>query len=80
MKQLIDNPFVNKAEDLLKAVRVIQYAVMNTNPKIRYRLHWQAKLMFTIYIIFPAWLGDKLLLAGSSDLIPDGLSNQLKNY
>jgi hypothetical protein len=31
MKQLIDNPFVNKAEDPLKPVRVIQYAVMNTS-------------------------------------------------
>ncbi len=76
---MIDNPFVNKAEDPLKPVRVIQHAVMKTNPKIQYRPHWQAKLMFTIYIILPEWLGDKLLLAGSPDLILHGLRDQLKN-
>jgi NAD(P)-dependent dehydrogenase (short-subunit alcohol dehydrogenase family) len=36
IKQLVDNPFVNKTEDPLKVVRAIQYAVMNRNPKIRY--------------------------------------------
>jgi hypothetical protein len=29
--------------------------------------------MFTIYNIFPDWLVDRLLLAGSPDLIPAGV-------
>jgi hypothetical protein len=63
----------------LKAVRAIQHAVMNTNPRIRYRPGWQAKLIFTIFMLFPDWLVDQLVLAGSSGLIPAGIRNQLKD-
>jgi len=79
IKQMVDNPFMNNMEDPLKAVRAIQHAVMNTNPQIRYRPGWQAKLIFIIYLIFPDWLVDKLLFAGSSSLVPAGIRNQLKN-
>jgi hypothetical protein len=63
----------------MKAVRAIQHAVMNTNPQIRYRPGWQAKLIFIIYLIFPDWLIDKLLFVASSSLVPAGIHNQLKN-
>jgi NAD(P)-dependent dehydrogenase (short-subunit alcohol dehydrogenase family) len=79
IKQIVDNPFMNNAEDPLKAVRAIQHAVMNTNPRIRYRPGWQAKLIFTIFMLFPDWLVDQLVLAGSSGLIPAGIRNQLKD-
>jgi short-subunit dehydrogenase len=79
IKQIVDNPLVNYAEDPSKTVRAIQHAVMNTNPQIRYRPGWQAKIMFTIYLIFPDWLVDRLVAAATSDLIPAGLHNQLKN-
>jgi NAD(P)-dependent dehydrogenase (short-subunit alcohol dehydrogenase family) len=77
IKQIVDNPFMNNAEDPVKAVRAIQHAVMNSNPQIRYRPGWQAKLIFIIFILFPDWLVDRLLLAGAAGLIPAGIHNQL---
>ena len=78
IKQLTDNPFINNAEDPMKVVRDIQHAIMNINPYIRYRPGWQSKLIFTISFLFPDWLLDKLVLAGASNLIPDGIHTQLK--
>ena len=78
MKEILHNPFTDNAEDPLKAVRDIEHAVMNTHPYIRYRSGWQAKLLFIVYILFPDWLLDKIVLASISNVMPIGIRDQIK--
>jgi len=72
--QGVNSPFLKHADDPYKVVRVIQHAVINRNPRIRYRPGWQGKLLFTLYW-FPAWLID-LILTKALYFIPAGVKNQ----
>jgi NAD(P)-dependent dehydrogenase (short-subunit alcohol dehydrogenase family) len=76
--QSINSPFIIHADDPYKVVRAVQHAVINTNPRIRYRPGWQAKFIFTIFYLPPVWLIDKLL-ATALHFIPDGVRNQILN-
>ena len=42
----INNPVVKYPDDPVTVVQAIKHAVMNTNPRIRYRPGWQAKFFF----------------------------------
>jgi 11-cis-retinol dehydrogenase len=75
--QAINSPFIMHADDPYKVVQAIQHAVTSTNPHIRYRPGWQAKLIFTLYW-FPVFLIDKLL-AKATSFIPLGVRIQSRN-
>ena len=74
------SPFINNAEDPQKVVRALRHAVMNTEPRIRYRPDLQGKLIFFPMSILPAWLVDRLIekLSATSHA-PAGLIDQLKD-
>ncbi|CAF0995955.1 unnamed protein product [Rotaria sp. Silwood1] len=55
------NAFLKYAEDPMKVVRVLQHAVMNTTPCIRYRPGWQSSLIFFPLSTLPAWIVDWVL-------------------
>jgi 11-cis-retinol dehydrogenase len=76
VRQIVDHPLAVSADNPMKVVRVMQHAVMNTNPRIRYRPGWQSKLTFLIVSITPVWLLDKLLTLGAR-VVPAGVRNQL---
>jgi NAD(P)-dependent dehydrogenase (short-subunit alcohol dehydrogenase family) len=73
--QAVSSPFITHAGDPSDVVRAIQHAVINTNPRIRYRPGWQAKLTFNVLYLPPAWLIDKLL-AKATTFTPAGISDQ----
>ena len=75
LRVMVDNPMVKYAENPLITVRDIEHAVMNINPRIRYRSGWQAKLMFILHTL-PAWLVDQIVLSGIANLIPAGMCDQ----
>jgi short-subunit dehydrogenase len=70
----INSPFIKHADDPYKVVRAIQHAVMNRNPRIRYRPGWQGKLIFILYW-FPVWLIDQIL-AKVLYFVPADVRNQ----
>jgi NAD(P)-dependent dehydrogenase (short-subunit alcohol dehydrogenase family) len=70
----ISSPFIKHADDPYKAVRAIQHAIINRNPRIRYRPGWQGRLFFILYC-FPTWLLDKIL-AKAMCFIPAAIRNQ----
>jgi NAD(P)-dependent dehydrogenase (short-subunit alcohol dehydrogenase family) len=77
IKVALNNPLGKNAEDPYKVVRAIEHAVMNTNPRIRYRPGWQSSLVLYPLSLLPAWLVDKLLLNATTS-VPNGVRMQLK--
>jgi NAD(P)-dependent dehydrogenase (short-subunit alcohol dehydrogenase family) len=75
-----NSPFIKNAEDPMKVVRALQHAVINTEPRIRYRPDWQGKLIFYPASMIPAWLTDLIMfkLSGPS-IFPAGVNNQIKD-
>jgi 11-cis-retinol dehydrogenase len=79
-KSVTKNPCINNAEDPNKVVRVLQHAVMNTEPRIRYRPDWQGTLFFYPFSMLPAWLVDLLIFKlVSSSLPPAGVADQIRD-
>ncbi|CAF1059101.1 unnamed protein product [Rotaria sordida] len=77
---LKQNPFVKYAEDPMKVVRVLQHAVMNTVPHIRYRPGWQSSLVFFPISRLPAWIVDWILnKLEKSSYVPAGVNKQHKD-
>jgi hypothetical protein len=64
------------AEDPMKVVRALQHAVMNTNPRIRYRPGWQSKLIYLLFRFSPVWLQDKFFIYALT-FVPAGVRHQL---
>ena len=52
------NPFRMNAENPTKVVKALRHAVMNSEPKIRYRPGWQSSLFFFPLSTLPAWITD----------------------
>jgi NAD(P)-dependent dehydrogenase (short-subunit alcohol dehydrogenase family) len=72
------NPFIKYAEDPIKVVRVLEHAVMNTNPRIRYRPGWQSSFIFFPLSMLPAWIVDLLLMKiNKLALLPASVYKQL---
>ncbi|CAF1007193.1 unnamed protein product [Rotaria sordida] len=61
IKKLSDNFLYRHAEDPNKVIRVLQHAIINSKPKIRYRPGWQSKYFFLPLSMAPAWLADFIL-------------------
>jgi hypothetical protein len=78
MKRLANDPMRNHPDNPMKVVRVIQHAVMNTNPHIRYRPGWQSKLTYFVFCITPDRLLDRLFSL-KSKIVPASVQNQLMN-
>ena len=72
--QAVNSPFIKHADDPWKVVQAIKHAVMNTNPRIRYRPGFQAKLIFILYW-FPVFWIDKIL-AKALNFLPASVRNQ----
>jgi NAD(P)-dependent dehydrogenase (short-subunit alcohol dehydrogenase family) len=76
-KKYSDNFIYRHAEDLNKVVRVLQHAVINSQPEIRYRPGWQSKFFFFPLSMAPGWLGDFILArASNSGIVPAGTRKQ----
>jgi hypothetical protein len=74
------NLFIKYAEDPMKVVRALEHAVMNTNPRIRYRPGWQSSLIFFPLSMIPAWIVDSLLIKfNKSTLLPASVYKQLSD-
>lgn len=72
--------FIKHAEDPMKVVRALEHAVINTDPRIRYRPGWQASLLFYPLSMMPAWIVDLLLRnLTKSALVPAGVAKQLQD-
>ncbi|CAF1059118.1 unnamed protein product [Rotaria sordida] len=75
-----NNPLFKYAEDPMKVVRVLQHAVMNTVPHIRYRPGWQSSLILFPISRLPAWIVDWVLTKLDKSIpVPAGVSQQLKD-
>ena len=71
---------IKNAEDPMKVVRVLEHAVMNSEPCIRYRPGWQSSLIFFPISMLPAWIADWLLkLRAKSTVSPAGVVKQLRD-
>ncbi|CAF3716536.1 unnamed protein product [Rotaria sp. Silwood1] len=78
-KAITKSPFINNAENPIKVVRALRHAVMNTEPRIRYRPDWQAKLFFYPISMLPAWLFDFMSLKIiNPSILPVGVKNQIQ--
>ncbi|CAF3713357.1 unnamed protein product [Rotaria sp. Silwood1] len=74
------NPLYKHAEDPMKVIRVLQHAVMNTDPHIRYRPGWQSSLIFFPISNLPTWIVDWIFSKlDKSPHIPVFVSQQLKD-
>ncbi|CAF2831115.1 unnamed protein product [Rotaria sp. Silwood2] len=72
-KKLTANFLYRYAEDPSKVVQVLQHAVINSKPEIRYRPGWQSKYFFYPLSMMPARLADLILHRASySGLLPAG--------
>jgi NAD(P)-dependent dehydrogenase (short-subunit alcohol dehydrogenase family) len=72
--------FIKYAEDPMKVVRTLEHAVMNTNPRIRYRPGWQSSLIFFPLSMIPAWIVNLLLIKfNKSTLLPASVYKQLSD-
>jgi NAD(P)-dependent dehydrogenase (short-subunit alcohol dehydrogenase family) len=76
MEKWVSSPMILNAEDPMKVVRALQHAVMNTNPRIRYRPGWQSKLIYLLFRFSPVWLQDKFLIYALT-FVPAGVRHQL---
>ena len=71
VKRISDSFVYRYAEDPTKVVRVLQHAIVNSKPEIRYRPGYQSKLFFLPLSMAPAWLVDSIVnRAIYSDVIP----------
>jgi short-subunit dehydrogenase len=76
-KKLSENFLYRHAENPEKVVQVLQHAVNNSKPEIRYRPGWQSKLFFFPLSMVPAWLADIILnRATNSNVIPADLRKE----
>ena len=76
-KKLVSGFFYTHAENPDKVVKVLQHAVINSKPEIRYRPGWQSKFFFFPLSMAPAWLVDSILAGGSnSGIKPAGVRKQ----
>jgi NAD(P)-dependent dehydrogenase (short-subunit alcohol dehydrogenase family) len=78
IKQSMFHPMIINAENPYKAVRAMQHAVTNTNPRIRYHPGLQSKLIYLSCRISPAWLQDYFFIFFSR-LVPASVRHQLKD-
>ena len=66
------------AEDPMKVVRVLEHAVMNSEPCIRYRPGWQSSVLFFPISTLPTWVADWILLRVLKlKSLPAGVSQQI---
>jgi NAD(P)-dependent dehydrogenase (short-subunit alcohol dehydrogenase family) len=79
MKHWVYGPTRVNAEDPRKVVGALQHAVMGKYPRLRYRPGLQAKIFYLMFKIIPAWIQDKLFADSSSDTLPTGVEQQLKD-
>jgi NAD(P)-dependent dehydrogenase (short-subunit alcohol dehydrogenase family) len=77
LKVVINSPFIRYSESPEKVIRVLEHAIMSTNPRIRYRPGWQSSLFFYPLSTLPVWLVDKLFSLASS-VHPAGVKHQLQ--
>lgn len=56
------NPFRINAENPAKVVKALRHAVMNSEPRIRYRPGWQSSLFFFPLSMLPAWIADYVVI------------------
>jgi NAD(P)-dependent dehydrogenase (short-subunit alcohol dehydrogenase family) len=71
---------IKVAEDPIKVVRVLQHAVMNTAPHIRYRPGWQSGVVMFPISMLPAWITDWLLInLSKSTILPASVAKQLQD-
>jgi len=78
IKQNVSSPMIINAENPMKVVQAMRHAVMNTNPRIRYRPGWQSKVIYLLVRISPVWVQDKLFIF-FSPLVPAGVHHQVMN-
>jgi hypothetical protein len=78
VKRISNHIFLQTAENPKKVIQVLQHAVMNTSPRIRYRPGWQSTLFFFPLSMAPTWLADWVMtkLFGPCAL-PAGVRKQL---
>ena len=71
---------IKYAEDPQKVVRALRHAVMNTEPRIRYRPGWQSSLVFFPLSMLPAWFVDEFLKRLTNiNRVPAGVARQLRD-
>jgi NAD(P)-dependent dehydrogenase (short-subunit alcohol dehydrogenase family) len=76
-KNLINSFVYRHAENPDKVVEVLEHAVKNSKPEIRYQPGWQSKFFFFPLSILPDWLTDFILIqTTNSDVKPAGLQKQ----
>ncbi|UJR14369.1 hypothetical protein I4U23_001365 [Adineta vaga] len=79
-KRLENKDMTKNAEDPIKVIQVLQHAVMNTVPHIRYRPGFQSSVIFFPLSMLPAGLVDYLIAKiRTSSTIPAGIQNQLQD-
>jgi len=67
------------AEDPIKVVRVLSHAVLNSEPRIRYRPGLQSSMLFFPLSMIPAWMADWLLdRVAPMDTQPASVAHQIK--
>ncbi|CAF2124520.1 unnamed protein product, partial [Rotaria magnacalcarata] len=60
-KNISENFLYRHAEDPNKVVEVLEHAVLNSKPEIRYRPGWQSKYFFLPLSMAPVWLVDLII-------------------
>ena len=71
---------IKYAEDPQKVVRALRHAVLNTEPRIRYRPGWQSSLLFFPLSTLPTWMVDEFLKRlGNVNRVPISVARQLKD-
>jgi 11-cis-retinol dehydrogenase len=71
---------IKNAEDPQKVVRALQHAVLNSEPRIRYRPGWQSSVLFFPLSTLPTWIVDEFLKRLSNvNRLPGGVIRQLKD-
>ena len=71
------SPLLKYAEDPMKVVRVLSHAVLNSEPRIRYRPGFQSSLLFFPMSMLPACFADWFLARVSEiEILPASVANQ----
>lgn len=71
---------IKYAEDPQKVVRALRHAVLNTEPRIRYRPGWQSSLVFFPLSTLPTWIVDEFLKRLSNvNRVPASVARQLRD-
>jgi NAD(P)-dependent dehydrogenase (short-subunit alcohol dehydrogenase family) len=74
------HPLIKRAEDPIKVVRVLEHAVMNTVPQIRYRPGWQSSIVMFPISMLPAGITDWLLMnLTKSKRLPASVAKQIQD-